>query len=123
MLEWDGYALTLPSYDIVDACPLAPYAVAPGATLNASLTLAAPSAHSLFVSVTDSAGVVVPGATVTITRSGFSAEGSTSMCGNAFFGSLSSNSYTVDIAKSGYTTTQFTGVAVSGATSFTASFP
>jgi hypothetical protein len=123
-LEWDSYSLTVPNYDVEDACPSPPYALAPGSTTNAMLFLGAPSTNYLRVLVTDSAGASVPNAQVTLARTGYTETVSTSVCGSAYFGHLSAaTDFTVTIAKSGYTTTSFTGVAVSGATVYDASFP
>jgi len=122
-LEWDGYTLDIPGYDIVDACPVAPYTIAPGVSLAASLTLTAPSANALLVSVTDSLGAALSGVSVDLSRTGYSANAESSSCGNAYFGGLAANTYTVTITKVGYTTTQFTNVSVSGMSVFNASFP
>ncbi len=122
-LERDGYALSVPGYDIVDTCPTPPYTLAAGESLAASLVLGAATTNSLFISVVDSGGLAVSGATVDLTRAGFSASVVSSACGNAYFGNISANTYTVTISKAGYTTTQFPGVAVGGLTTFEAAFP
>ena len=123
-LEWDSYALSIPDYDIEDACPSPPYALSPGSTTNASLFLIAPTTNYLRVLVTDNNGAVVSGASVTLSRTGYSKTVSSSSCGTAYFGNLTAASdYTVSIEKAAYTTTNFTGVAVSGASAFGAGFP
>ncbi|MHB8860445.1 MAG: hypothetical protein ACYC48_01780 [Minisyncoccota bacterium] len=123
-LEWDGYSLTVPNYDIEDACPFPSYAVAPNTTLNASLFLAPPTTNYLDVLVTDNAGAIVPGALVTLSRTGYSKSVLSSSCGVAYFGGISSASdYTVTAVKSGYTTTSTTGTVVSGASSISITFP
>jgi hypothetical protein len=123
-LEWDAYKLSVPSYDIVDACPDAPpYALTPGVSVTESLMLGAHPANSLLVDVSDSSGHPVSGATVTLTRTGYTGSAASSACGTAYFGGLtSSTSYTIKIAKTGYTTVQFTHVSVSGATIYDANF-
>ncbi len=123
-LEWDSYALRLPNYDLKDACPSPPYALSPGDTIDASLFLGHKTTNSLRVVVTDSAGAVVPGATVTLSRGAFTETAESSACGSAYFGGLAAHTdYAVSIAKSGYTTASFTGVGVSGASTYGASFP
>ncbi len=123
-LEWDSYALSLSGYRIADACPSPPYALSPGTETDAALYLVAASGNSLRVSVTDNAGAAVGGATVTLSRPGYAKSLSSSSCGFAYFGGLSSASdYAISIAKSGYTTANFTGVSVSGGSTYAASFP
>jgi hypothetical protein len=123
-LEWDSYALALSGYDLLDACPTPPFALSPAGTFAVNLFLGAASAHSLRVLVTNNAGNIVSGAQVTLARPGFSETSLNSSCGSAYFGGISSSGdYDVTISKTGYTTTNFTGVVVSGATSYGASFP
>lgn len=123
-LEWDRYALSLTRYDIVDACPAPPYAIAPGTTSNAMLTLGPLTANSLRVLVSDNAGNAVAGASATLARTGFSQTVLSSSCGAAYFGAISSASdYTLTIAKLGYATTTFSGISVASSTAYNASFP
>ncbi|HEX8947014.1 MAG TPA: carboxypeptidase-like regulatory domain-containing protein [Candidatus Paceibacterota bacterium] len=123
-LEWDTYTLSASGYDVQDACIAPPYTLAPGASPSASLTLGSATTNRLFVTVTDIGGQVTPGATVTLSRTGYTHTTSSSGCGGAYFGNLSAASdYTVTIAKSGYTTTTFSNVGVSGQTFYAAVFP
>lgn len=123
-LEWDSYTLSVPSYDITDACSSPPYALAPGTNVSDSLILGPKTTNYLRVLVADSTGTPVSGATVTLSRSGYSNTVSSSSCGSAYFGDISAASdYTVSIAKTGYTTTNFTAVPVSGQSTFGATFP
>jgi hypothetical protein len=122
-LEWDSYALSIPSYDVEDACGAPPYALAPGTSVPESLILVPDTTNSLLVTVTDASGNVVPGATVTLSRSGYTKTVTGSGCGAAYFGAITAASdYTVVISKTGYTTTTFTGVTVSGNTFYVAAF-
>ncbi len=124
ILEWDSYTLGLMSYAIVDACPSPPYVIAPNTTPSATLFLTPAISNSLRVVVTDNAGAAVGGASVTLARTGFSQTSSSSSCGSAYFGGLASASdYGVTIAKTGYTTTNFSGVSANGVSTFSASFP
>ena len=116
-LEWDAYALALSAYDTVDACNAPPYAITAGASQDTSLYLVAPTANSLLVSVRDSTGAAVPGATVTLSRTGFTSTKTTSACGGAYFGAITSSSaYTITVSKTGYTTDTNAGVNLSGHT-------
>ena len=122
-LEWDAYDLTLNGYDIVDACSSPPYALSPGVTIDSSLYLGTDSAHMLLVTVKDTAGAVVAGADVTLSRTGYSETVQTSSCGTAYFGDLAAGSaYTISLSKAGYSDTSFTGVSVSGNTFYVAPF-
>ncbi len=122
-LEWDAYSINVPSYDVEDACGAPPYALSPGASMTESLILGPLTPNAVLVTVTDSSGNIVPGASVTLSRSGYSKTVTSSSCGGAYFGLLSTASdYSVTIAKTGYTTTTTTGVTVSGQTFYDAAF-
>lgn len=124
LLEWDGYSLTAPNYDIEDACPFPPYAIAPNTTANTSLFLKPSTANYLDVLVTNNVGTVVPGALVTLSRTGYTRSVLSSSCGVAYFGGLPAETdYTVSAAKSGYTTTSLSNVSVSGVSSISITFP
>jgi hypothetical protein len=123
-LEWDSYGISLLSYDIVDACPDSPpYALSPGVSLPESLILASTTGNTILVAVSDSSGNNVSGATVTLSRTGFTQTVTTSSCGNAYFGNLTtSTNYTVSISKTGYTSNSANNVTVSGETLYGISF-
>ena len=114
-LEWDSYGLALTAYDTVDICNAPPYAIAAGTTNETSLYLTTATANSALVSVRDAAGVAVPGATVTVSRTGYTKTLTTSACGGAYFGGLTASSaYTITVSKSGYTTDTTTNINISG---------
>lgn len=119
-LEWDIYALTISGYDVTDACSPPPYTIAPGVTDAYSLYMVSSGAvGQVLVSVKDATGAVVSGATVQLTKSGYSDTTTTNTCGTGHFGNLSSGTYTVTISKTGYTTAVYSGVSVtSGSTTF-----
>jgi hypothetical protein len=123
-LEWDAYSIGIPSYDIVDTCnDSPPYSVAPGSSVTESVILGALTTNALVVNVNDSSGNNVSGATVTLSRSGYTKTVTSSSCGNAYFGGLTSaTDYSITIAKSGYTTNTTTGVTASGHTFYAVSF-
>ncbi|MDB5265030.1 MAG: Autotransporter adhesin [Parcubacteria group bacterium] len=123
-LEWDSYKLGLTSNDVIDACTPPPYALTPGVSYDQSLYLGTATTNRALISVRDNAGNVVPGASVTLARTGFTQTVTTSNCGTAYFGGVTSaTNYTVTISKSGYTTSTYTNVSVSGQTFYAASFP
>lgn len=119
-LEWDTYTISLSGsgYDLASSCPSPqPETLAPGMSAATSLFLADHTAYSLLVDVRSNAtGALIPGASVTITRSGFSANGATDSCGQAFFGNLAASaSYSVAVSASGYAPKTQNNVSVSGA--------
>ncbi len=122
-LEWDSYAFTLSGYDVIDACTAPPYSLASGSSSTNLLYLGPNTSNAILVTVHDSTGAIVTGATVTLSKSGFTQDVDTSSCGASYFGALSSGTYTVTIAKSGYTTTAFANISISGDTFYLASFP
>jgi len=121
-LEWDSYSLAVSGYDVTDACSAPPYALSPGASVTQSLYVDTRTTNALLVSVRDSSGQIVSGATVTLSGAS-SASGSTSACGTAYFGSLPSGTYSITISKSGYTSTTDSNVSVSGHLFYQTSFP
>ncbi len=122
-LEWDSYSLSVSGYDVTDACPMPPYALAPNSVETASLTLVPLTANRLLVHVQDINGNPVSGATVTLSRTGYTKTDSSSSCANAYFGGLSKDTdYTITLTKSGYTTTTIQKVSVAGQTFYTATF-
>ncbi len=123
-LEWDSYTFSITGYDVVEACAAPPYALSPGSTNSAALYLGDATTHRALVWVRDTTGASVSGATVTLTDSSSGSEiVTTSTCGTAYFGGLASGTYTITIAKTGYTTTNYTDVTISGHLFYAASFP
>ncbi|MEK7601919.1 MAG: carboxypeptidase-like regulatory domain-containing protein [Patescibacteria group bacterium] len=122
--EWDSYLLSVTGYDVVDACYAPSYALSPASVTTASLYIDTQTANSMLVAVRDTTGAYVSGASVTLSRTGYSSTVQTSSCGAAYFGSITAdNAYSVQIQKTGYTTTTYTNVTVGGQTFYSASFP
>lgn len=122
-LEWDSYKLALTSYDTIDACNAPPFSLSPGGSVSQSLFLGASTTNAILITVTDSSGIIVPGASVTLSRTGFSKTVTTSSCGTAYFGGLTAaTDYKIGLSKTGYTTSTVTNVSVSGHVFYTASF-
>jgi hypothetical protein len=114
-LEWDSYQFELTSHDVIDVCNAPVYDLAPAGVLTSSLTLSTRTTNALvasIISATSSAPII--GATVTLTRTGFSSSVTTTSCGAAYFGGLTSASdYTLSVSKTGYTSFNATGITVS----------
>ncbi len=122
-LEWDAYSLSISGYDVTDACPMPPYALAPNSVETTSLTLVPLTTNRLLIHVQDINGNPISGATVTLSRTGYTETNSSSDCANAYFGGLSQyTDYTILLTKSGYTTTTIQKVSVIGQTFYTATF-
>ncbi|PIR84563.1 hypothetical protein COU16_03230 [Candidatus Kaiserbacteria bacterium CG10_big_fil_rev_8_21_14_0_10_47_16] len=115
-LEWDVYDVVLnaSSYDIKEACSAIPYALDPSVSETLTLTLAADAARTLRVSVVDTAGNAVAGATVALTRPALSESDTTSGCGQVFFNNSlpSASDYQVDVSATGFTSEIVTGVSI-----------
>jgi hypothetical protein len=74
------------------------------------------------VSVRDNAGNPVPEASVTVTSGAFNDTATTDACGSAYFGAISSGTYSISASKTGYTTFNASGVSVSGHVFYPVSF-
>ncbi len=114
-IEWDSYTFSASGYDVAEACPENPYVVSPNASTTLELLLTADTAHSLRVVTKTSSGSPVIGATVTLSRSGYSVTQQSTSCGQVFFGGISSETdYTLDISAPNFTTQSITPVSISG---------
>jgi hypothetical protein len=121
-IEWDTYTTTLTgsTYDISSSCTPQPITLAPNSSVTNDLYLVAHTANSLLVDVRDANGVVIPNATVILSRSGFTSTIAANYCGQSFFSGVSAgtkasgNAYTVNVSASGYTSYSNTKVDVSG---------
>jgi hypothetical protein len=121
--EWDSYSIVVPSYDVLDACAAPPYALSAGGSISESLILGSSTPNSMLVTVTDSTGIIVRGASVALSHPGYAKTLTSSSCGGAYFGNLgSATDYTVVISKSGYTTTTINNITVGGHTFYGAAF-
>jgi hypothetical protein len=69
------------------------------------------------VLVTTTSGVVIPGASVTLTRSGFSATEIGSGCGQVFFGPVANEiDYGLEVSAPGYSPVVLSDVVINGVT-------
>jgi len=121
-LEWDNYTVgisgTSTGYDIASACSPQPESLSPGATMTSNFYLAAHTTNSLLVDVRSAAtGALIPGATVVVSRTGYSGNIKADVCGQSFFsGIASANDYTINVSASGYVTYNASAITVSGTT-------
>ncbi len=125
-LEGDKYSIVFGGYDVLDACATPPYFMGPGDFRTNSFILGDKTTNQLLVTVTDASNFPVQDASVSLseTAKGYSKTVDTSLCGTAYFGNLAtSTDYSVDISKTGYTTTTFSNVEVDGQVFYVASFP
>lgn len=118
-LEWDSYTFSVASttgWDTASVCPFQPMSVSPGASASVNLYLLAHTQHTLLVSVRNAtSSAAVAGASVALSRPGFSSAATADSCGQAFFPGLSSASdYSITASAPGYAATTTTGVVVSG---------
>src|SRR3989344_592766 len=124
VLETDVYALSVEGYDVARSCLPAPYTFPPDGYITPELTLVPETPNWLLVFVRDGAGALVSGATVELSRGAFSETVLTDSCGNAYFGGFGTahDDYALTISKTGYATTGFGGVSVSGQSFYDATF-
>jgi hypothetical protein len=115
-LEWDAYAVSLASNYLIESCGPTPYSLAPGSATTTTLLVGTPSTNTLPIEVTNSTDVAISGAKVILAKSGYASTIFTSACGIAYFNTLASGTYTATVSAPGYTTSQFTGIVVSGHT-------
>lgn len=112
-LEWDAYALSVPSYDMIQACNPPPYALSPGSSATTQLIVGTSTQNMVLVTVRNATSAIA-GATVTLTNGGNTKVVTSDSCGSTYFGGLTSGTYLISVAKTGYTTSNASGVTVSG---------
>jgi type II secretory pathway pseudopilin PulG len=118
-LEWDSYTLGLSGANLIESCPASPYPLMPAQASSTSLIVGNPTATTLPLAIEDGAGNDVANAKVVLTKSGYAATVVTSACGLAYFGGLTSGTYTATVSAAGHTTRAFTNISVAGHTATT----
>lgn len=118
-LEWDTYAMSVDpttGYDLASSCTAQPVAIAAGSAVTTTVYLASHTTSSLPVKVIASGtGAAIPNASVRLYRTGYDTTQTTDACGQTFFSGLTSNTYSLSVSATGYTT--FTsGTVVVGTT-------
>jgi len=115
-LEWDSYKITIngsTGFDIANSEPVQPLNLNPGADRNVIIKLANHQINTLLVTIEDSGGQPLVGATVRLYKTGYDKSKLTSNSGQVFFSPLTYATYNLEITMSGYQT--WTGeVDVSG---------
>lgn len=108
-LEWDTYTalLTSASYDLAGTSLLPSFSLAPNTTGNLTLIAVPHTNMALLVSVKDSNGLPINGATVRLQKSPFDQtkttnSGACSTPGEVFWNGLTSGTYTMTVSKAGY---------------------
>ena len=104
-IEADTYTLTVATstgYLLAESCAPQPETLAPASSQTTKLYVLPASDHSLLVDVRSNSGVLLEGASVQLNGTGYNTTKTTSSCGQAFFGSLSTGDFTATITKSGY---------------------
>ncbi len=119
-MEWDTYGilLTSASYDLAGTTPLPSFALNPNENKNVQLVVVPHVNRALLVSVKDSLGNPIDGATVRLQKSGFDQtkntnSGTCATPGQTFWNGLTSGTYTLTISKTGYTTYTNSSLSVS----------
>lgn len=122
-LEWDAYTVIVADttgYDVSSACAPQPETLTSNSSQTTRLTLSPHTTNSLLVDVKTGGGVVIPNASVRLTRGGYDVTNVSDACGNAFWSGLSSgtvgggNAYTIEASAAGYQTFTSSEVNVSG---------
>src|SRR3989344_3955645 len=111
-LEWDTYntLLTSASYDLAGTTPPPSFSINPNENKTLQMIAVPHTDRALLVSVKDSGGVAIDGATVRLQKSGFDETkitNSNPTCatpGQVFWNGLSGGTYTLTISKIGYQT-------------------
>ena len=114
-LEYDSYTVTATGYDIAEACPANPITIEPNTSNSLSMVLSTNTTNSLRVIVQTLGGIPIAGASVTLDRPGYTSRGTTSACGQKYFGSLTNaDDYLLTVAAAGYGTQAISSTTVSG---------
>jgi len=104
-LEWDSYKITISGttgYDIANSSPPQPINLNPGSDQAVVVKLANHQANTLLVTVKNSAGQSLVGASVRLYRAGYDKSKLTSDSGQVFFSPLTLATYNLEIKMAGY---------------------
>lgn len=116
-LEWDAYDITInggtEGYDIAESNIPIPYGLSPNVIDTLTVVLESHSPYSLRVTVTDTLGSAIPGASVHLYNGSVDETSETSIYGQVFFGSVASGTdYALDVAATGYDPSAQTNVSI-----------
>jgi len=129
-LEWDNYTISIDDdiegYDIAESCNIQPIGLSASESETVQVYLAANTAHTFLLAVTDGDGNALSGATARLYRAGYDTTQTSSSCGQTFFnnslseGTVSGgNAYSLDVSLSGYVPQTGTTVEISDDTTLT----
>lgn len=114
-IEYDTYTFMIDGgREIARACPAHPFYVSPGSDATLTLELTTDVDHSLRMTVLAPGGRPLPGATVTLTRTGFAATDITDLCGQAFLPALEESDFEITITAPGFITETITPYSITG---------
>lgn len=122
-LEWDNYLISVggvvTGYDISESCPFQPVSISPGTNNTTEIVLVPHENNTLLVYTKDNSDNFVPNASVRLYKTGYDETLQTSdNCGQVFFSPLSlSNSYTIEVSKTGYQDFSLSNIEIDGQTS------
>ena len=121
-LEWDTYKvlLTSASYDLAGTTPLPAFVINPNENRTLQLVVVPHVDGALLVSVKDSLGNAIDGATVQLQKSEFDGTKTTNgnSCatpGQVFWNGLETGTYTLSVSKTGYQTYTDASLSISSA--------
>ncbi len=107
LVEADTYTLSVATstgYLLAESCNTQPEILLPAGSQKTKLYVLPASNHSLLIDVRSSSGIPLEGATAQLTGTGYDTTKTTSSCGQAFFGSLSTGNFVSAVTKGGYQT-------------------
>lgn len=116
-VEFDSYTFTIPSGLLVStACPALPHLQEAGINSSLDIVLRGSVDDSLRTTVVSPTGHAIPGASVTLSRSGFSATEETNLCGQTFMhsGVVVESDYDVVVSKPGFVTQTISTFTIAG---------
>tara|TARA_B100000508_G_scaffold123897_1_gene106881 strand:- start:13079 stop:14836 length:1758 start_codon:yes stop_codon:yes gene_type:complete len=119
-IEFDTYTVSnTDGFGVAYACPQIPLVHSAGSTSTLEMVLVSPVAHSLRVTVRDGFGRAIPGAIVSLTRSGFSDNDITDACGQSYFdsGVTANTDYIINVTRNGYAPETVNPYDITGETS------
>lgn len=120
-IEFDTYRFTsLDGYAPAHACSNVPLIHQAGATSTVELVLQTASANTLRVRVVDQTNTPLPGAAVSLSRSGIALSEASNSCGQVFFNSAlpSASDYVLEATRLGYDTITITDYSILGTSTF-----
>ena len=116
-MEWDTYHIEPQAgWAIVSTCPAVPFDLDPGVAAEVRVHVLPDATPSLRVQIM-SGEVLIPGATVVLTRSGLEMVGTTDTCGQVFFSDsiVNEDDYSIQVTASGFVEEVVENVSVDGA--------